>query len=331
MLLSIVIPVYNSEETIGRLVDRLFELYSGEGLEVVVVDDSSRDNSATICAGLAQRFNGNVVFVQLARNFGEHNATMAGLAHTRGDYVLVMDDDFQNPPEAVAPLLQEIRGEEYDVVYSRYEDKRHRRWRNLGSWVNNLVATFLLGKPYRLYLSSFKIMSRFSVDQVLRYQGPFPYIDGLLLQCVNRMGSVIVPHHDRRVGKSSYTPFRLLSLWLNAFTNFSIVPLRVAFLLGLLGFVAGIIVVALLVYERFSPSGLPAGFLMIMTATIFLSSTMLIVVGLIGEYIGRVLLNINGKPQFVVRSVADGQDDQLADKVNQDEVPASRGPQRRRP
>ena len=199
MLLSIVIPVYNSEETIGRLVDRLFELYSDEGLEVVVVDDSSRDNSAKICAELAQRFNGKVVFVQLARNFGEHNATMAGLAHTRGDYVLVMDDDFQNPPEAVAALLQEIRGEEYDVVYSRYEDKRHRRWRNLGSWVNNLVATFLLGKPYRLYLSSFKIMSRFSVDQVLRHQGPFPYIDGLLLQSVSKIGTVIVPHHERRV------------------------------------------------------------------------------------------------------------------------------------
>ncbi len=327
MLLSIVIPVYNSEETIGHLVDRLFELHSDEGLEVVVVDDSSRDNSAKICAGLAQRFNGKVVFVQLARNFGEHNATMAGLAHTRGDYVLVMDDDFQNPPEAVAPLLQEIRGEEYDVVYSKYEDKRHRIWRNLGSWVNNLVATFLLGKPYGLYLSSFKIMSRFAVDQILRYQGPFPYIDGLLLQCVGKLGSVVVPHHDRRVGKSSYTLIRLLSLWLNAFTNFSVVPLRVAFLLGLLGFAVGIAVVALLVYERFSPSGLPAGFLMLMTAMIFLSSTMLIVVGLIGEYVGRVLLNINGKPQFVVRSVADGQHDQLADEANQREVPPSRGPQ----
>ena len=303
MLLSIVIPVYNSEETIGRLVDRLFELDSDEGLEGVVVDDSSRDNSAKICAELAQRFNGKVVFVQLARNFGEHNATMAGLAHTQGDYVLVMDDDFQNPPETVAHLLQEIRGEEYDVVYSRYEDKRHRIWRNLGSWVNNLVATFLLGKPYRLYLSSFKIMSRFSVDQVLRYQGPFPYIDGLLLQSVSKIGTVIVPHHDRRVGQSSYTLLRLLSLWLNVFTNFSVVPLRVAFVLGLLGYATGIVVVGLLIYERFSPSGLPAGFLMLMTTTIFFSSSMLVVVGLVGEYVGRVLLNLNGKPQFVVRRV----------------------------
>jgi undecaprenyl-phosphate 4-deoxy-4-formamido-L-arabinose transferase len=176
-------------------------------------------------------------------------------------------------------------------------------------------------------LSSFKIMSRFAVEQILKYQGPFPYIDGLLLQCVSRMGTVIVPHHDRRAGKSSYTLFRLLSLWLNAFTNFSIVPLRVAFILGLLGFAVGGAVVALLVYERVSPSGLPAGFLMLMTATIFLSSTMLIVVGLIGEYVGRVLLNINGKPQFVVRSVADGQHDKLTDETNQSEVPASRGPQ----
>ena len=146
-------------------------------------------------------------------------------------------------------------------------------------------------------------MSRFAVDQILHYQGPFPYIDGLLLQSVSKIGSTVVPHHDRNIGKSSYTLLRLLSLWLNAFTNFSIVPLRAAFLIGLFGFLVGTGIIVLLIYERFSHYGLPTGYLMLMTTSLFLSSSILVVVGLVGEYLGRILLNINGKPQFVVREL----------------------------
>ena len=319
--------MYGSEDTIGQLVESLFELYPNEDLEVVVVDDASLDRSAEVCEKLVERFSDRVVFVQLAKNFGEHNATMAGLMHARGDYVLVMDDDFQNPPEAVGTLLKEILREDFDIVYARHDEKRHAKWRNIGSWINNLVATFLIGKPYGLYLSSFKIMSRFAVQQITQYQGPFPYIDGLLLQRVSKIGSVTVPHHDRRVGKSSYTPVRLLSLWLNVFTNFSIAPLRIAFLLGLLGFIAGMAVVALLVYERFSRASLPAGFLMLMTTTIFLSSTMLMVVGLIGEYVGRVLLNISGKPQFVVRRVETGPENRIGNVHDKSEETSGSRPQ----
>lgn len=309
MLLSIVIPVYNSEESIGRLVERLFEIDLGEPLEVVLVDDGSRDGSAKACEELTRRFQGRVTFVQLAKNFGEHNAVMAGLAHTRGDWVLVMDDDFQNPPEAVTLLVDAMRAGEYDVVYSRYEKKIHAAWRNAGSWVNNLFATLLLGKPYDLYLSSFKIMSRFAVDQVVKYQGPFPYIDGLLLQAVGRIGTVTVPHGPRLTGKSSYTLPRLLGLWLNSFTNFSVLPLRIAFILGLSAFVGGLFVVAVLFYEWLTRSGLPVGYLSLMTTVLVFSGLILMVAGLVGEYTGRVLLNINGMPQFVVRRVVtDGVD-----------------------
>jgi len=303
MILSIVIPVYKSENSIGPLVNQLFEVISDTELEVILVDDASDDDSAKVCKQMVYDFPGKVKFVQLARNFGEHNATMAGLSHTKGEYVLVMDDDFQNPPEAALALFQKIKSGDFDVVYSKYDDKKHRLWRNFGSWTHNLVATFLLGKPYALYLSSFKIMSRFAVDQILHYRGPFPYIDGLLLQSVSKIGSTVVPHHDRNIGKSSYTLLRLLSLWLNAFTNFSIVPLRAAFLIGLFGFLVGTGIIVLLIYERFSHYGLPTGYLMLMTTSLFLSSSILVVVGLVGEYLGRILLNINGKPQFVVREL----------------------------
>lgn len=306
MLLSIVIPVYNSEGTIGALVERLFEVHRREALEVVLIDDGSRDGSAKICEELTQRYPGQVTFVQLAKNFGEHNAVMAGLTHARGDWVLVMDDDFQNPPEAVTTLVDAMRAGEYDVVYSRYERKMHAPWRNLGSWINNLFTTILLGKPYDLYLSSFKIMSRFVIDQIVKYQGPFPYIDGLILQVVDRIGSVTVPHQPRSIGESSYTLGRLLGLWLNSFTNFSVLPLRIAFILGLSAFVGGLFIVGVLFYEWLTRSGLPVGYLSLMTAVLVFSGLILIVTGLVGEYTGRVLLNINGKPQFVVRRVVIG-------------------------
>lgn len=303
MLLSVVIPVHNSERTIGALAERLFEIQRDQALELILVDDGSRDGSSKVCEQLAHRFPGRVRFVELARNFGEHNAVMAGLAHSRGDWVLVMDDDLQNAPEDVQLLVKAIREGGYDVVYSKYPSKMHAPWRNAGSWVNNLCATVLLKKPYDLYLSSFKIMSKFAVEQIVKYQGPFPYIDGLLLQSVDRIGTVIVPHQARAVGKSSYTLGRLVGLWLNTFTNFSVLPLRLAFFLGLASVAGGMCLLGVLLYEWWTRSGLPVGYLSVMTSVLVFSGLILVITGVIGEYTGRVLLNINGKPQFVIRRV----------------------------
>ncbi len=309
MLLSIVIPVFNSEETIGLLVEQLFELPIDYDLEVVLVDDASKDGSARICEDLAHRFESNLVFVQLAKNFGEHNAVMAGLTHARGEWVVVMDDDLQNPPEAVQLLYDAIREGDYDVVYSSIANKRGKRWRIAGSWFNNLVCSLMLGKPYSLYLSSFKIMSRFAVEQVLSYRGSFPYIDGLLLQSVSRIGTVPVPHLERVAGKSSYTLSKLFGLWLSTFTNFSVFPLRLAFLLAIAGFFSGMLLIGSLVFEKVTDSTFPTGFLMLMATLVLFSSANLLVAGLVGEYVGRTLLNVNGKPQFVVRRlVANGED-----------------------
>ena len=313
MLLTIVIPVYNSQETIGFLVERLLEMSVAYILEVVLVDDGSQDGSSRVCEDLARRFQDNVVFVQLARNFGEHNAVMAGLTYARGERVVVMDDDLQNPPEAVQLLNDAMSDGEYDVVYSKYTRKRNKLWRNAGSWFNNLASTLMLGKPYHLYLSSFKIMSRFAVNQVIDYRGPFPYIDGLLLQSMSRIGTVVVPHEKRLAGKSAYTLMKLISLWLNTFTNFSVFPLRLAFLLGLMGAIGGLVLVGTLVFERFAQSGLPTGYLYMMAVIIFFSSAMLVVSGLVGEYVGRILLNVNSKPQFVVRRLVAHGEDRMAE------------------
>ena len=176
MLLSICIPVYNAENTIKDLVAELIEKLNDYSLEIVLVNDGSHDNSEQICTQLAQS-NANIKFISLRRNFGEHNAVMCGLNYCTGDYVAIIDDDFQNPPSEIGKLMHEAE-EGYDVVYSKYRIKKHNIFRNLGSAFNDIVATWLLNKPRKLYLSSFKVIKSAIVKEIIKYKGPFPYVDG---------------------------------------------------------------------------------------------------------------------------------------------------------
>src|SRR6202042_911533 len=218
--------------TIGRLVDALSELHPAGGLEIVLVNDGSPDNSGEVCQELLRNASVPLTYVEHARNFGEHNAVMTGLRHARGAYVITMDDDLQNPPEEVLRLFNHARDGGWDVVYTRYAVKQHAGWRNLGSRFTNWVADILLDKPRGLYLSSFRCMNAFLVEQVLKYDGPFAYIDGLILQVTQSIERIQVAHLPRAEGRSNYTLRRLVRLWLNMFLNFSVMPLRIATLAG---------------------------------------------------------------------------------------------------
>ena len=226
--LSIVIPVYRGAATIGRLVEALSALHPVGGLEIVLVNDGSPDNSGEVCQELVRRATVPLTYVEHARNFGEHNAVMTGLRHARGAYVITMDDDLQNPPEEVIRLYDHARLGNWDVVYTRYAVKQHAGWRNLGSRFANAVADRLLDKPKGLYLSSFRCMSAFVVRSVTRYQGPYPYVDGLIMQVTQRIDSIEVRHLPRVEGRSNYNLARLVRLWLNLATSFSLAPLRLA-------------------------------------------------------------------------------------------------------
>jgi undecaprenyl-phosphate 4-deoxy-4-formamido-L-arabinose transferase len=298
--LSIVIPVYGGEKTIGRLVHALVDNLAGScRLEIVLVNDGSPDNSAQVCRDLAGRFR-FVKFLNLSRNFSEHNAVMAGLNHATGEYVVIMDDDFQNPPGEVAKLVDEIqRG--YDVVFSCYAAKRHHFLRNLGSRINDWFAVILLDKPRDLYLSSFKVLSRFVVDELIKYDGPYPYIDGLVLRFTRNYSRVLVAHDPRREGRSGYTLRKLVSLYLNMFTNFSILPLRLASCAGLASSVLGLALAAYFVIERISNPELPAGWASMIVSLFIIAGIQLFSLGMIGEYLGRLFLKDNGRPQFVIR------------------------------
>ena len=302
---SIVIPVYNSEATVESLCEQLIrELNSSYQLQIVLVDDGSNDRSAAVCQRIQDRHPTLVDSVVLTRNFGEHNAVMAGLNCAEGDYCVIMDDDFQNPPEEVRKLIEEIR-KGHDVVYVRYEAKRHSLFRNLGSRLHNWMATRALGKPADLYLSSFKAISRPLLQEIVRYTGPNPYVDAIILRTTRRIGVVKVRHGFRTEGHSGYTFGKLVSLWSNMFVAFSLYPLR---LMGLLG---GILLVAGTGYGLYTLIALavpsipnPDQFQQANAVNWFFRGLTLLAVGIVGEYVGRIYMHLTRDPQFIIRTIA---------------------------
>lgn len=300
--LSIVVPVYNGALSVPVLVTALSHLTVPGGIEIVLVNDCSLDNSLEVCRGLCRRDEVALTVVNLARNFGEHNAVMAGLCYAHGAHVITMDDDLQNPPEEVVRLWHHAKDNDYDVVYSYYAVKKHSSWRNLGSCLTNWCADHLLDKPKGLYLSTFRCMNAFTVKAVLEHTGPFPYIDGLIMQVTQNIGRMEVAHSPRETGESNYTLRRLVRLFLSMFLNFSVIPLRMATLIGTCMAALGVAGFLIVLVEAFSV-GTPAGWASLMAATLLLAGVQLMMLGLLGEYIGRVFLTINRKPQFVVRNV----------------------------
>lgn len=300
MELSIVIPVYNSERTLTPLLERLEVCLAGHDFEVVLVNDGSRDRSEWVCERLADRYS-NVRAVSLRRNFGEFNAVLCGLNYASGRFAVIIDDDFQNPPEAILSLWEHARRHEYDVVYSRYDSKQHHWFRNVGSGLTNRLATYLLRKPDDLYLSSFKLIRREVINEIIRYHGPYPYIDALIFRATTNVGSVLVPHHARQEGRSNYTTRKLVSLFLTVVVGYSVLPLRV-----LTGIGAALLGVSLLLGV-----GLLAGHLLhwlvvrewelACWVVAMLGGLQLLFMGILGEYVGRLSMTQSGLPPYVVK------------------------------
>ncbi|MGE3959997.1 MAG: glycosyltransferase [Vicinamibacterales bacterium] len=305
--LSFVIPLYNSAETIADVVRDIEALEIEGGHEIVLVNDGSADRTSAVVREVMRAARVPITLVEHARNFGEHNAVLTGWRHARGAHIVNLDDDGQNPPAEARRLWEEARRTGLDVVFGHYEMKQHSVWRNAGSWFTNRMTDWALDKPHGFYLSSFRCVSAFVAGQVVSYAGPYPYIDGLILQVTQRIGSIHVRHEPRRAGQSTYTLRRLVRLWMAAWVNFSVLPLRVATVIGLVMAAAGMVALAVVAYLWFHNVGPSYGFGWLMAALLVFSGTQLVLLGLIGEYIGRAFLTINQRPQSVVREVVSNQ------------------------
>lgn len=301
---SFVIPCFRSEATLERVVDeihRTMEVLQEYCYEIILVNDCSPDRTMQVIEDLCKKYAG-ITGISLVRNFGQHAALMAGFRHVTGDIVVCLDDDGQTPADEVGKFLAEIKAGK-DVVYAKYTNKQHTAFRNFGSKVNEIMTRFMLGKPKELYISSYFAAKRFVIDEVVRYQNCYPYVIGLVLRTTKNIGNVEVTHRQRTVGCSGYTLKALFALWFNGFTAFSIQPLRFATLIGVLcagsGFLYGIYTI---VKRLFDPN-VPMGFSSLMAVLVFIGGMIMLMLGLIGEYVGRIYISLNNSPQYVIREI----------------------------
>ncbi|MBA4373282.1 MAG: glycosyltransferase [Thermodesulfovibrio sp.] len=300
---SILIPVYNAENTIALLCGSLLSLYSRNyDLEIILVNDYSSDDTDSICRKLHSDHPGIITYVVLPRNFGEHNALMAGLNYVSGDYCVMMDDDLQNPPEEVGKLIEEIQ-KGYDVVYTYYPSKKDSLFRRAGSRFNDSIATLLLRKPKNLYLSSFKVINRFLVSEIIKHDNPNPYIDGIIVRTTSSIGTVSVLHRERSYSSSGYTMAKLVSLWGNMVVSFSLFPLRLAGIAGTLLIIFALVYGLYKTYDTYNVSSELTDFETLMSANLFFRGLVLLAISILGEYVGRIYQLLHKDPQFVIREV----------------------------
>ena len=301
---SFVIPCYRSALTIGNVVKEIQNTMNSltkYSYEIILVNDCSPDDTFDVIRKLCEE-NNNICGVNLAKNFGQHAALMAGFRQVKGDILVCLDDDGQTPANEVGKLLAEIEAGQ-DVVYASYENKKHSSFRNFGSWVNEKMLQFLLGKPKELYVSSYFAARRFIVDEMLRYENAYPYVIGLVLRSTKRIVNVPVSHREREIGTSGYTLGKLLALWFNGFTAFSTKPLRIATASGTVFAGLGFLYALYTIIKKFVNPAVPMGFSSLMSAILIIGGLILLVLGLVGEYIGRMYICMNSAPQYVVRDL----------------------------
>ena len=303
-LVSFVIPCYRSALTIGAVTEEIkgaMSALAGYEYEIVLVNDCSPDDTFKTISVLAEN-DSRITAVDLAKNFGQHAALMCGMHHAKGDVIVCLDDDGQTPADEVGKLLEKIE-EGYDVVYASYESKQHSGFRNLGSLMNAKMTEIMLGKPRELSLTSYFAAKRFIIDEMLRYDNCFPYVMGLVLRSTKNICNVPVNHRAREEGQSGYNLGKLIGLWMNGFTSFSIKPLRFATYFGTFTAFCGFLYALIIVIRFFTVHMAPLGWSSTTALLLIIGGIILVVLGLVGEYVGRIFMCVNASPQYVERQV----------------------------
>lgn len=303
MLVSVVIPCYYSEKMIGTVVEQTREelVKADYDYEFILVNDGSTDGTFAAITALCEH-DENIVGINCAKNSGQHNAIMAGLRKTRGELVLLMDDDMQTHPSQCVKLLDSIG--DSDVVFASWPEHKQAWWRELGSKFTVWSMRVLTDRPKEIYASNFIVLRRHIRDEIVRYQGPYVYIQGLIFRATANIKNVEVVHYERAQGTSGYTLKTLIRLW-STVLNFSMVPLRLAAVVGAVLGVIGLVSALVIFVMRLLDPSMQAGWPSLMATTLTCSGLIILFLGLIGEYLGRVFMTLNNAPQYVLKQTID--------------------------
>ncbi|OFX46465.1 MAG: glycosyl transferase family 2 [Bacteroidetes bacterium GWA2_30_7] len=304
--ISVVIPVYNSEDNLAELEKRLTQALINIKYEIVLINDYSKDSSWDVIFKLTTQ-NKNIVGINLMKNFGQDNAIMAGLNVAQGNYIVIMDDDLQHSPFDIIKLYEECK-KGYDVCYANFTKKKQALWKNIGSWLNGKVSETIINKPKYLYLSPFKVISKQVIDEVIKYHGPYPYVDGLIFSITSNITQIDVEHHKRFEGKGNFNFFRSVTVFLKLATSFSVIPLRISSFIGFGVSLVGFMLAFYYLYQYLFSDNIVEGWTSLIVIILILGGLILLSLGLIGEYLGRTYLNLNKKPQFTIKHIVKNND-----------------------
>lgn len=299
--LSFVIPCYGSEKTIESVVNGVIETVQDKNLfEIICVNDCSPDNVYSVLEKLSGKYE-FVKVINLAKNFGQHNALMAGFRHVTGDVVICLDDDGQTNPHDCYKLIESLN-EQTDVVYAKYVSKKHDAFRNFGSWTAKKMGQSLCNIPKELSITSYFATKRFVIDEIAKYDNPYTYLVGLVVRVTKKIKNVEIIHYEREIGKSGYSFTKLISLWMNGFTAFSVKPLRISTILGAIIAILGFIYAIFIIVKKIINPQVPIGYSSMMCIMLIIGGCIMLMLGMIGEYLGRMYICMNKSPQYVIRN-----------------------------
>lgn len=303
-MISVAIPCYRSAKTIPLVVADLQELFQSNQIpyQIVLVNDGSPDNTFQVIKQLARQ-DENIIAVNLSKNYGQHAARMAAIPFLTGEYIVYMDDDGQHPVSGILPMVQKLEEGDYDVVYALFQHKKHSAFKRFVSRINTATLNFLAGKPKDVTNSSFSVMRAFVAKEMLKYKSPFPSWTGFIMQITRNVANVQLEHAERLSGQSNYTLKRMLKLYLNSMTGFSIVPLRLSSAMGVVcAFIGFVMAVGCIFWKLLNPQVL-VGYTSLISVILLIGGMIMLMLGLLGEYIGRIYMINSNMPQYTIREV----------------------------
>ena len=308
MFISFIIPCYQSQNSLEKVVETIentVNLRKDFTSEIILVNDNSPDDTWGKIKELTEKYD-NVIGIDIAKNSGQQCAIMAGLRYSKGDLVAVSDDDGQTPIETIFEFYDKMQEGEYDVVCAKYVDRGKRSaFRRLGSRANTLMINFFLERPEGIDTSVYFLAKRFVVDEMVKYNNAYPHMGGLLLRTTYNIGNVDVKQKERIEGTSGYNMKKLLSTWANGLTTFSIKPLRIATVCGVFMALLGFLIIIGLVILKLTRNNIALGWTSMIATTILIGGMIMMMLGVIGEYVGRIYLTLNENPQYVIRTIID--------------------------